>query len=42
MIKQQYKLCDLLIDRYMTKTKLKEEANYSTVTLARMGKQKYL
>ena len=36
------KLWKLLIDRNMTKTELREKANFSTVTLARMGKNQHV
>lgn len=36
------KLWKLLIDRQMTKTELREKANFSTVTLARMGKNQHV
>lgn len=36
------KLWKLLIDRKMTKTELREKADFSTVTLARMGKNQHV
>ena len=36
------KLWKLLIDRQMTKTELREKADFSTVTLARMGKNQHV
>ena len=36
------RLWKLLIDRQMTKTELREKAEFSTVTLARMGKNQHV
>ena len=36
------KLWKLLIDRKMTRTELREKACFSTVTLAKMGKNKHV